>query len=291
MAELLGDPPSELPWGRRFLMCPPDYFDVSYEINHWMDTEIKVDRDRATWQWADLVETLEEAGATVETVSPRPGLPDMVFTANAGIIDGTTYLPAAMRHPQRQPEIPHVREWFARRGWTIAERPVRMQEGAGDALPFGGALVAGYGMRSMFESYRELSERAGWTVVPVRLNDPRFYHVDITFCPLDERTALVVPEAFDSRDLETLTRLVPDLVPVTGKEGELFIANSVVVGRVVIMPACTTRLGRQLEKRGFDVVVIDVSEFMKAGGGPRCLTLALDVDIAGTAPRTGEVAA
>jgi N-dimethylarginine dimethylaminohydrolase len=291
MAELVGGQPPELPWGRRFLMCPPDYFEVSYEINHWMDTDIKVDRDRAMRQWVDLVDTLERAGAAVETVSPRPGLPDMVFTANAGIVDGTTYLPATMRYQQRRPEIPHVRTWFAELGWTVAEQPVEVQEGAGDALPFAGALVAGYGMRSKFESYHELSERAGWTVVPVRLNDPRFYHLDITFCPLDERTALVVPEAFDSRDLETLTRLVPDPVPVTGKEGELFVANSVVVGRTIIMPACTTRLGRQLEKRGFEVVVTDVSEFMKAGGGPRCLTLALDVDIASTAPRTSKVAA
>lgn len=291
MAELVGGPPLELPWGRRFLMCPPDYFEVSYSINHWMDTEIKVDRDKAMRQWVDLVDTLEAAGATVETVSPQPGLPDMVFTANAGIVDGRTFQPAAMRHPQRQPEIPFVRDRFAELGWTVAEQPVQVQEGAGDALPFAGSLVAGYGMRSVLESYHELTERAGWNVVPVRLNDPRFYHVDITFCPLDERTALVVPEAFDSWDLETLTRLVPDPVPVTGKEGELFVANSVVVGRTIIMPACTVRLGRQLEKRGFEVVVTDLSEFMKAGGGPRCLTLALDVDIAGTAPRTGKVAA
>jgi N-dimethylarginine dimethylaminohydrolase len=165
------------------------------------------------------------------------------------------------------------------------------QEGAGDALPFDGALLAGYGQRSIRGAYHDLTERAGWTVRPVRLVDPRFYHVDIAFCPLDERTALIVPEAFTAQDRETLARLVPDLVPATVEEGEMFCVNSVVVGRTIVMPGCTSRLGRELERRGFDVVVCEVSEFQKAGGGCRCLTLALDVDITGTARGIGEDAA
>jgi N-dimethylarginine dimethylaminohydrolase len=291
MADFVGDSPSRLSWGRRFLMCPPDYFEISYAINHWMDTDVKVDRDRATRQWFDLAGTLRVAGATVETIPARPGLPDMVFTANAGLIDGTTYWPSAMRHPQRQPEIAHFRTWMAELGWTVADQPAAIQEGAGDALPFGGALVCGHGMRSIREAYHDLTERTGWTVRPVRLADPRFYHVDIAFCPLDERTALIVPEAFTAEGRETLAQLVPDPVPVTVEEGEMFCVNSVVVGRTIVMPGCTSRLGQELERRGFDVVVCDVSEFRKAGGGSRCLTLALDVDITGTTRGIGEDAA
>jgi N-dimethylarginine dimethylaminohydrolase len=51
----------------------------------------------------------------------------------------------------------------------------------------------------------------------------------------------------------------------------------VVVGRRVVMPSCPPAVGRRLETWGFEVAVSSVDEFLKAGGGCRCLTLALDV--------------
>jgi N-dimethylarginine dimethylaminohydrolase len=277
-----------LKWGRRFLMCPPDYFDVSYSINCWMDPEVKVDRDRAFQQWDALAGTVRAAGAVVNEIPPQPGLPDFVFTANAGLVDNGTYLPARMRYPERKPEVDHVRRWLTANSWT-AQQPTRaIQEGAGDALPFAGTLVAGYGMRSERDAYDELTERSGWKVETFELANPRYYHVDIAFCPLDERTAIIVPDAFTLADRKRLARLVPDPVLATAEEGARFCANSVVVGNTVIMPDCTPRLARAIERRGFDVEVCDVSEFVKAGGGCRCLTLALDVVLTAT---TDEVAA
>ena len=282
---------AELGWGRRFLMCPPDHFEVSYAINYWMDPTVAVDRDRAFDQWERLAGTLRAAGATVLEIPAQPGLPDMGFTANSGIIDGTTFWPARMLHPQRQPEIGHIRRWFVGDGWHDAAPPAAVQEGAGDALPFNDTLVAGYGSRSRRAAYDDLARRSGWAITPLELADPRFYHIDVAFCPLDGATALIAPDAFNPRDLDTLTRLVPDPVLTTTEEAVMFCANSVVVGRTVVMPACTPRLGRMLRHRGFDVVVCDVSEFIKAGGGCRCLTLALDVTLAAAGPAIGEVAA
>lgn len=284
-------PKQNLNWGKRYLMCPPDYFEVSYSINVWMDTAVQVDRDRAFEQWQALAGTLRTAGADVVQIPAQPGLPDFVFTANAGLIDGDTYWPATMRHPERQPEISHVRRWLSSNSWTVADPPRAVQEGAGDALPFGGTLVAGYGSRSSREAYADLAEQAGWHITPLELSDPRYYHIDIAFCPLDETTAIIVPDAFTERDRKTLARLVPDPVLATAEEGAMFCANSIVVGRTIVMPGCTPRLGQQLERRGFEVAVCDMSEFVKAGGGCRCLTLALDVTLDGAAPARGEVAA
>src|SRR4029079_1784755 len=100
--------------------------------------------------------------------------------------------------------------------------PGAVQEGAGDALPFAGTLVAGHGQRSTVDAYQELAERAGWTITTVELADPRFYHVDLTFCPLDGTTALISPTALTSRGLERLARLIPDPVPVTADEAAMF---------------------------------------------------------------------
>jgi N-dimethylarginine dimethylaminohydrolase len=82
-------------------MCPPEHFGVLYEINPWMHREVKVDLDRAREQWEGLASTLRDAGAEIELLEPHPDLPDLVFTANAGIINGRQYVPSRFRHPER----------------------------------------------------------------------------------------------------------------------------------------------------------------------------------------------
>ncbi len=270
---------AQLPWGRRYLMCPPPHFNVTYAINPWMDLATPVDRALAQRQWDALVATYRAAGAEVELIDPQPGLPDLVFTANLGIVDGETFVPARMRHPERRPETAHAIRWFREHGFAIRELGGDApQEGAGDALPFGDTLVAGHGgARSNAGAYVELGRIVAGAIAPLTLADPRYYHVDIVFCPLDADTALYAPTALDEDGAQRIAKLVPDAIALTADEVAAFSANSVVIGRTVVMPACSTRLEHELRERGFEPVVVDVSEFLKAGGGPRCLTLALDV--------------
>jgi N-dimethylarginine dimethylaminohydrolase len=168
-------------------MCPPEHFDVSYSINPWMDTEVRVDPERAQAQWEALVAMLERAGAVVERLPSRAGLPDQVFTANAGVVDGATFVPARMRHPERQAEPEEARAWFATRGYRIADLGTQVaQEGSGDALPMNGTLVTGYRTRSSAAAYVDLARLTAARILPVELGDPRYYHIDLTLCPLDE---------------------------------------------------------------------------------------------------------
>src|SRR5688500_8480000 len=258
-------------------MCPPEHFGVLYEINTWMHTEVPVDPDRAREQWDGLVATLRAAGAEVEVLDPVPGLPDLVFTANAGIVNGTQFVPARFRHPERQGETPHDVAWFEANGFTVDELPLGVShEGAGDALPFGSILLSGYRIRSDAASHAYLSTLTGAAVRSLELVDERLYHLDLTFCPLDDRHALIAPLGWDAYGRRVVEALVPEPLVLDDDATYEFCANSVVVGRTVVMPACTVEVGRQLEAWGFDVVVVDVSEFQKAGGACRCLTLALD---------------
>jgi len=274
---------TELSWGRRYLMCPPEHFGVLYEINPWMHREVAVDRDRAREQWDRLVATLEAAGAVVELLPAQPDVPDLVFTANAGLVDGDVFVPSRFRHPERQPEVPYDRAWFEEHGWRIEELPEGVShEGAGDALPFGGVLVSGYRLRSDAASHAYLSRLTGAAVRSVELVDERFYHLDLTFCPLDDRRAIVNPAGWDDYGRRVMEALVPEPLVLEADEALAFCANSVVVGRVVVMPALPPRVGRQLEAWGFEPVECRVDEFLKAGGGCRCLTLALDVTLPST---------
>ena len=280
---------SRLAWGRRFLVCPPDHFTVAYEINPYMHRQVHPDTERARSQFDGLVASLRAAGASVELLDPVDGLPDLVFTANAGIVDGGRFIPSRFLHPERQGETPIDEAWFAAHGFEIVELEGDDPfEGAGDALPFGldltedgttphPVLVSGYRTRSSVRAHAQLSEVLGVPVRSVELTDERYYHLDLVFCPLDSRRALVAPQGLDRFGIRVLEQLVPEPVWLEDDEAASFSANSVVVGKVVVMPACTPRLGRMLEGFGFEVVVTPVDEFLKAGGGCRCLTLALDV--------------
>ena len=277
---------SELPWGRAYLMCPPEHFGVLYEINPWMHKEVAVDRDRAQLQWEGLVATLRDAGAEVVEMPHDPSVPDMVFTANAGIVnhrDGAApqFVPSHFRFAERQGETEIFASWFDDAGFRVDRLPTELDhEGAGDALPFGGGLVSGYRFRSDLPATTELSRLTGAPVRAIELVDDRLYHVDITFCPLDDRRAICAPMGWDRYGRTVVEALVPEPLWLTDEEALSFCANSVVVGTTVVMPTAPPRVGRILEGWGFDVVTCDVSEFLKAGGGCRCLTLALDVELA-----------
>lgn len=269
-----------LPWGRRYLMCPPEHFGVLYEINPWMHQEVAVDPERARAQWDRLVSVLGDAGAEVEVLAPQPGLPDMVFTANAGTVNRRRFVPSRFRHPERAGEVDHYVRWFDTHGFDVSPlSPSLTHEGAGDTLPFGKVFLAGYRFRSDAAAHVELSRLLGAPVRPVELADDRLYHVDITFCPLDDRHALVSPMGWDRYGRQVVGALVPEPLELSADATLAFCANSVVVGNSVVMPSCPPEVGRQLEAWGFDVAEVDVSEFQKAGGACRCLTLALDVSL------------
>jgi len=269
-----------LPWGRRYLLCPPRHFGVLYEINPWMHREVAVATDEALAQWEGLRDALVAAGAEVETIDQPEHVPDLVFTANAGLVDATRqrFVPSHFRHPERQPETEVFARWFDERGWDVARLPAGMvHEGAGDALPFRGVLVSGYRPRSDAVAAPVLTDLLGAPVRTLELVDERLYHLDLTFCPLDDRRALCAPLGWDAYGRRLVEALVPEPLWLEDDEALAFCANSVVVGDVVHLPTCPPRLGRRLEAWGFHVVVCPVDEFLKAGGGCRCLTFALDV--------------
>lgn len=276
---------NQLAWGRHYLLCPPRHFGVLYEINPWMRREVSVDVDVARAQWNHLHDTLVEAGATVETIDQPEGVPDLVFTANAGLLDAATrrFVPAHFRHPERQDETEVFASWFEGNGWDVVRLPEHVDhEGAGDALPFGGVLLSGYRPRSDVAAASHLTGLLDVPVRSIELVDERLYHLDLTFCPLDDHRAMCAPLGWDAYGRRIVEAMVPEPLWLTDEEALSFCANSVVVGHVVVMPACPPRVGRQLEAWGFHVVVCPVDEFLKAGGGCRCLTLALDVDLSAT---------
>lgn len=261
----------------RILMCPPDHYGIEYEINPWMDRTHGSDPVESMRQWTALRAALTDLGATVEVMEPVAGLPDLVFTANAGLVFGETFFSARFRHGVRQGETPWFDRAARRLGFAVeALPPGHNFEGAGDALFCGPTLFAGYRFRSDARSHHWLGQRLGVEVLPLELVDPRFYHLDTCFCPIAPDAAIYYPGAFDDYGRAVLRDRIGTLVEVSEAEAASFSCNAVVVGRTVVLNDGAPNLAADLRALGYATVPLRLSEFIKAGGSAKCLTLRLD---------------
>jgi len=261
----------------RILMCPPDYYGIEYEINPWMNRAVASDSAESHQQWRALYATLIELGVKVERLDPVPGLPDLVFTANAGLVYHDRFISSRFRHGVRQGETPHFERWARDFGFSVVTLPAGLHfEGAGDALFCGETLFAGYRFRSDARSHHWIGEALGVQVLPLELVDPRFYHLDTCFCPLAPDTAIYYPGAFDDYGRSVLEDRITRRIAVSAEEAVTFSCNAVVVGRTVIMNEETPKLARSLRDAGYAVRPHRLTEFIKAGGSAKCLTLRLD---------------
>jgi N-dimethylarginine dimethylaminohydrolase len=258
-------------------MCPPDYYGIEYEINPWMSRSRGSTPERARRQWNALFETLRGLGVAVELMTPQAGLPDLVFTANAGLIYGKRFFSSRFRHEVRARETPHFDAWFATHDYTVEQLPEGVYfEGAGDALFCGPTLFAGYRIRSDVQGHQYLAKVLGKQTLPLELVNPRFYHLDTCFCPLAPGEALYYPEAFDAYGRKVLQNHIPRLLAVNEAEAHRFACNAVVIGKVVVTNTGCERLTADLRNWGYEPVATELDEFLKAGGSAKCLTLRLD---------------
>jgi N-dimethylarginine dimethylaminohydrolase len=260
---------------RSYLMCRPEYFTVDYSINPWMHPDKPVDTGRAIRQWEQLRATYAGLGHTVHTITPAPGLPDMVFAANGACIVGGKVLGARFRYPQRAAEAPAYLSWLRGRGYSVLREPRAVNEGEGDLVCTGRAILAGHGFRSDAAAGGELAELCGLPVISLRLVDPRFYHLDTALVVLDSDTAAYYPAAFDDAGRAALASHFAELIEAKDEDAEVLGLNAVSDGRHVVLPEQARGLAAQLAAAGFEPVPVDLSEFLKSGGGPKCCTLEL----------------
>ena len=271
---------SENPAQATFLMCPPNLYDVDYVINPWMAGNVHASsRTRAAEQWRSLHEAVSKI-ANVDVIQPEPGSPDMVFTANAGLERNGIVALSSFFHPERQAEEQHFRRWFHNADYTVLDIPRETPfEGEGDALfsTDGTRLWAGYGPRTAASSHHYLAEAWRIDVIPLRLIDPRFYHLDTCFAPLEGGNVMYYPQAFDASSIAKIEAFYPPSKRVVVAESDAlrFACNAINVGRTIILNEISRELSDQLESKRFHVVQVALSEFLKAGGAAKCLVMKL----------------
>jgi N-dimethylarginine dimethylaminohydrolase len=266
----------------RFLMCPPHHFGVEYVINPWMQGQVKAaDQQLASRQWMQF-HALMAQRANIALMPSVSGLPDLVFTANAALVHGETAVLSSFRCPERQPEARHYAQWLLADGFYVKTPPSGVLfEGAGDALFDRGItnlLWFGYGYRSNASALSYLRASIDVEVQELRLRDPRFYHLDTCFCPLEGGYLLYYPPAFDGQANAAIESRVP--APrrwaVSEEDAVHFAWNAVNIQNRVILNHATPELAAWLASKGFEVTQTPMSEFIKAGGSTKCLSLSLN---------------
>jgi N-dimethylarginine dimethylaminohydrolase len=258
---------------RHYLMCPPTFFTVEYRINPWMDPQGGADTDRAVRQWRRLRDQLVSLGHQVAVMTPEPGLPDLVFAANGGIVVGDRALVPRFRHPERQGESAVYAAALRGLGVAVVQQAEFVNEGEGDFLLTGEQFLAGTGQRSDERAVAEVAEFFDIPVVPLTLIDSRFYHLDTALARLDARTVVYWPGGFDERSRGVLRELFPDAIIASEEDAASLALNMVSDGSTVIMAPGRPALCEQISDRGFTVVEIDTDELRKSGGGAKCCVL------------------
>jgi lysine-ketoglutarate reductase/saccharopine dehydrogenase-like protein (TIGR00300 family) len=263
-----------------FLMCDPQFYNVEYVINPWMKGNVGcVDHSLAVQQWKRLRETVSGLG-DIELIQPIYGLPDMVFTANGGLAYEGVFVPSRYRYPQRRPETPYFAGWFRERRFHIFELSSGATfEGEGDALfqPGRPLLWGGYGPRTSLAALRDLAGMFDAELVPLRLTDDRFYHLDTCFCPLPGDRLVYYPKAFDLESLNAIHSRIPadSRFEVSDVDALNFACNAIEIDNRFITNFASEDLGKKLKLWGYEVAVCPLSEFIRAGGSVKCLVMRL----------------
>lgn len=262
---------------KTFLMCEPSYFEVSYVINPWMAENIgRVNKPLAMMQWKNLYDTLAQKSA-IKLVEPVAGLPDMVFTANAGLVGNQhEVIISSFRHAERQGESQHFKKFFAEASYQI--KPLASNiifEGAGDALfDAHGELWFGSGPRSDVTAIAEIASALDVKINALKLVDPKWYHLDTAFCPLTEGYVIAYQKAFSVEGVNAIQNKLGDkVIWVSDEDANNFACNAICMDHEIILYRASSELKITLKRYNFDVIEIDVSEFMKSGGSCKCMTL------------------
>lgn len=268
-----------MPKSKTVLMCPPVYFDINYEINPWMDSQNKPDKSLAAKQWRHLYDTYtQQLGWDVLLMEPAKGLPDLVFTGNGGLVYGGQVILPRFKFPQRQPETAQFKKWFEQAGYQDLYQPSYDFEGEAEAFVWRGKyLICSHGFRSDRRVFPEIARALKLEPIILELADPKLYHLDACLTVIDDRTIALYPPAFKAAGLRRLLKLKPEIIEATADDAAVFGLNAILEpGHAIVMPEGAVQLANRYREYGLEVFEVPVSEFIKAGGAVKCLTLQLN---------------
>ena len=271
---------------RRVLMVRPEFYANTEARNPLSRNQPPVDLPLAQRQWQALCASLAHIGLEVQELKPHASLEDMCFAASQAFVgmdreDRAFAVMARMLHRSRRDEVLLFANWYAQHGYRIFDLGLADDEflEGGDLLwnPDWQAVWAGFGHRSTraaVDLFASVLGELGYTVRRLELVDPYFYHLNLCLAPLTADAVLVYPGAFTPTTLATI-RGSATVYEVQRQEALQFLCNGISINGYYITPLLTRRLEQILGEVGLEPVVVELSEFHKAGGSAASLVMLL----------------
>lgn len=208
-------------------------------------------------------EALSDLGLEVILLERDDDHPDSCFVEDTAILHGTKALICRLSPESRRDEVSRVEQIL---GDTHSVKRVTAPgtiEG-GDVMHLPGRLVSGLTQRTNAEGVRQAAE---WLEVGIdTIRDPNMVHLKSHVTYLGRNTAICTRRFAGHPALEGLELLV---IP----DGEAYAANTLAIGDLVLMSSGRPRAQSMVREAGFEVRLLDTSEFEKCEGALTCLSL------------------
>lgn len=225
-----------------------------------------IDVALAQRQHAEYVAALRETGVHVEILPASDDFPDACFMQDpAMVIDGIAIL-NRMGAASRAGETDLVADVLRARFETHALSAPATLEG-GDVLIVGNRLIVGETVRTNRDGIAQLRARF----------EPRGVRIDST--PVGEFLHLLTVVTYVGHGVILVHQdfaehpMLREFVQVCVPRKEAYAANTLGIGKYVILPAGFPKTAGQVRAKGFEVLELPMSEFYKADGGVSCLAL------------------
>ena len=240
---------------------------VSCELTHLSRTPIDVDLARAQHQAYERA--LADAGCAVVRVDGAPELPDAVFIEDAAVVFDEVAIVTRPGAVSRRAETAAVAEVVGRyRPLRFIGPPATLD--GGDVLTVAREVFVGVSSRTNAAAVGQMQailEPYGYRVHPVSVTGCLHLKSAVTALA-DDR--LLLNGEWAARGQFGPFGLV-DVDPL-----EPAAANIVRAGRELVYPAAFPRTRERVERAGFSVRDVDVSELAKAEGAVTCCSLIFD---------------
>ena len=228
---------------------------------------VPVDAALAAGQWEHYVAAFQANGWSTVEVGPADELPDAPFVEDTAVVVGDLAVMARPGAPERRAETAGTEVVLASLGYRIERITDPATLDGGDVLKLGSTCFVGVGGRTNEEGVRQLSTvvaALGMTVVPVRVS--RVLHLKSSLTALPDGTVLGHLPVLDQPEL------IPNLEPVPERNGW----RVVLLGEgSLLISTSAPRTAALLERKGYRLVRVDISEFEKREASVTCLSVRL----------------
>ncbi|UZQ51834.1 dimethylarginine dimethylaminohydrolase family protein [Clostridium kluyveri] len=267
---------------KKVLLCPPDHIKL-YSINviseEWIKRGIKLNIERCIKEHEELIQAYKENGVEVVLMEPDVKLTNEVFARDFGACIREGYILGNFKEKIRTGETAAYRNKMKELGIPcVAEVSKGFFEGGDfwfldyDTLAIG---VIDRTNETAIEEIKEQLNKFEYNIIPVKCEEDNL-HLDMCFNIVEEKIAVVCREALPDSFIKILEEKGFYLIDISQEDVFKHYGNlqSLGNGRVISLKS-NKKVNEQLKSHGISVIDLDISEILKSGGGPHCMTFPL----------------